>query len=234
MWNLSDVSDWFNCKTEDGNVVKISSLDYNKIVDFLNQEDFDYRNVMEYDYLCVRELYFHGAQGVTTRISATRKEDVLLISFNNSFKTYNDWILKHEIGHCNTGYEYVKDGGGRWCKKDIGDQDEREKQANLFMLKHCWDQNFIDNYIKDAKEYFENISKILSKEVNKENLKKFFEKDEDPEEYLKWNSAVVSRGIYEKLLTNIYDLTKSQYLLPDEVRNTIQEKFKNIIPTFGK
>ena len=28
MWNLSDVSDWFNCKTEDGNVVNISSLDY--------------------------------------------------------------------------------------------------------------------------------------------------------------------------------------------------------------
>ena len=234
MWNLSDVSDWFNCKTEDGNVVNISSLDYNKIVDFLNQEDFDYRNVMEYDYLCVRELYFHGAQGVTITISVTRKEDVLLISFNNSFKTYNDWILKHEIGHCNTGYEYVKDGGGRWCKKDIGDQNEREKQANLFMLEHCWDQNFIDNYIKDAKEYFENISKILSREVNKENLKKFFEKDEDPEEYLKWNCEFVSRGIYEKLLTNIYDLTRSPSLLPDEVRNTIQEKLKDIIPTFGK
>lgn len=233
MWNLSDVSIWYTYKTKDGNIVNIGALDYNKIVDFLNQEDFDYRDVMEYDYLCVRELYFHGAQGVTTIISVTRKENLLLTTFNDSFKSYNDWVLKHEIGHCNTGYELVKDG--YWCRKDIGDQDEREKQANLFMLRHCWDKNFIDNYIKDAKEYFENISKILSREVNKDNLKKFFEKDEDPEYYLKWNNEVVSRGIYEKLLTNIYDLAKSPFLLlPDEVRNTIQEKLKDIIPTFGK
>ena len=79
-----------------------------------------------------------------------------------------------------------------------------------------------------------NLSKILSKEVNKENLKKFFEKDEDPEEYLKWSNGIVSRGIYEKLLTNIYDLTKLPSWLPDEVRNIIQEKLKDIIPTFGK
>ena len=232
MWNLSDVSYWFTCKTKDGNIVNIGALDYNKIVDFLNQEDFDYRNVMEYDYICVRELYFHGAQGVTTIISETGKENLLLTTFNVSFKSYNRWVLGHEIGHCNTGYKLVKKG--YWRKKDIGDQDEREKQANLFMLRHCWDKNFIDNYIKDAKEYFENISKILSREVNKENLKKFFEKDEDPECYLKWNNEVVSRGIYEKLLTNIYDLTRSPSMLPDEVKNTIQEKLKDIIPTFGK
>ena len=232
MWNLSDISDWRTYKTKDGNIVNIGALDYNKIVDFLNQDDFDYRYVMEYDYLCVRELYFYGAQGVTTIINNNHNNNILLIIFNNSFKSYNDWILKHEIGHCNTGYELIKDS--YWCRKDIGDHDEREKQANLFMLRHCWDENFIDNYIKDAKEYFENISKILSKEVNKENLKKFFEKDEDPEEYLKWNCEFVSRGIYEKLLTNIYDLTKPQYLLPDEVINTIQEKLKDIITTFGK
>ena len=59
-------------------------------------------------------------------------------------------------------------------------------------------------------------------------------KDEDPEYYLKWNNEVVSRGIYEKLLTNIYDLTRSPSMLQDEVRNTIQEKLKDIIPTFGK
>jgi len=233
MWNLSDVSIWSNCKTKDGNIVNIGALDYNKIVDFLNQEDFDCRNVMEYDYLCVRELYFHGAQGVTTIISATRKENILLTTFNNSFKSYNDWVLKHEIGHCNTGYELVKKG--YWRRKDIGDCDEREKQANLFMLRHCWDENFIDKYIEDAKEYFENITKILSREVNKENLKNFFEKDEDPENYLNWDNEIVSRGIYEKLLTNIYDLTISPFLLlPDEVRNTIQEKLKDIVLTFGK
>ena len=232
MWNLSDDSYWFTCKTKNGNIVNIGVLDYNKIVDFLNQEDFDYRNVMEYDYICVRELYFHGAQGVTTIISETGKENLLLTTFNVSFKSYNRWVLGHEIGHCNTGYKLVKKG--YWRKKDIGDQDEREKQANLFMLRHCWDKNFIDNYIKDAKEYFENISKILSREVNKENLKKFFEKDEDPECYLKWNNEVVSRGIYEKLLTNIYDLTRSPSMLPDEVKNTIREKLKDIIPTFGK
>lgn len=231
MWNLSDVSIWSNCKIKDGNVINIGGLDYNKIVDFLNQDYFDYHCVTEYDYLCVRELYFHGAQGVTTRISVSKEQNILLVAFNNSFKSYNDWVLKHEIGHCNTGYEFIKEG--YWCKKDIGDQDEREKQANLFMLKHCWDENFIDNYIKDAKEYFENISKILSKEVNKENLKKFFEKDEDPEEYLKWNCEFVSRGIYEKLLTNIYDLTRSPSLLPNEVRSAIQEKLKDIIPIFG-
>ena len=233
MWNLSDVSYWYTYKTKDRNIFSTGALDYNKIVDFLNQEDFDYRDVMEYDYLCVRELYFHGAQGVTTIISVTRKENLLLTTFNDSFKSYNDWVLKHEIGHCITGYELVKDG--YWCRKDIGDHDEREKQANLFMLRHCWDENFIDNYIKDAKEYFENITKILSREVNKDNLKKFFEKDEDPEYYLKWNNEFVSRGIYEKLLTNIYDLAKSPFLLlPDVVRNTIQEKLKDIIPTFGK
>lgn len=230
MWNLSGVSKWFKYKTKEGNIVNIGSLDFNKIVDFLNQDDFNYENVAEYDYLCVRELYFHGTQVVTTIIDNDHNNNILLIIFNNSFKTYNDWVLKHEIGHCNTGYELVKDG--YWCRKDIGDQDEREKQANLFMLRHCWDENFIDNYIKDAKEYFENISKILSRKVNKENLKKFFEKDEDPEEYLKWNNEIVSRSIYEKLLTNIYELTKSSSLLPDEVRNIIQEKLKDIIPTF--
>ena len=41
MWNLSDVSYWFTCKTKDGNIVNIGALDYNKIVDFLNQEDVD-------------------------------------------------------------------------------------------------------------------------------------------------------------------------------------------------
>ena len=174
MWNLSDVSDWFNCKTKDGNIVNIGALDYNKIVDFLNQDDFDYRDVTEYDYFCVRELYFHGAQGVTTIIPVTKEENLLLTTFNNSFKSYNNWVLEHELGHCNTGYELIKDG--YWCRKDIGDQDEREKQANLFMLRRCWDENFIDNYIKDAKEYFENISKILSKEVNKENLKNSLKK----------------------------------------------------------
>ena len=231
MWNLSDVSECFKYKNKEGNIVNIGSLDYNKIVDFLNQDDFNYKNVEEYDYLCVRELYFYGAQGVTTTVDNDHNNNILLIIFNNSFKTYNDWVLKHEIGHCNTGYKFKN---GLWYRKDIGDQDEREKQANLFMLRHCWDENFINNYIEDAKRYFENISKILSKEVNKENLKKFFEKDEDPEEYLKWNNKIVSRGVYEKLLTEIYDLTKPQYLLPDEVINTIQEKLKDIITTFGK
>ena len=233
MWNLSDVSECFKYKNKEGNIVNIGSLDYNKIVDFLNQDDFNYKNVEEYDYICVRELYFYGAQGVTTTVDNDQNNNILLIIFNNSFKSYDNWVLKHEIGHCITGYELVKDG--YWCRKDIGDQDERERQANLFMLRHCWDKNFIDNYIKDAKDYFENISKILSREVNKDNLKKFFEKYEDPEYYLKWNNEVVSRGIYEKLLTNIYDLAKSPFLLlPDEVRNTIQEKLKDIIPTFGK
>ena len=232
MWNLSDVSDWHTYKTKDGNIVNIGALDYNKIVDFLNQDDFDCRDVMEYDYLCVRELYFHGAQGVTTIISVTKEENLLLTTFNNSFKSYNNWVLEHELGHCNTGYECVD--GRWWRRKDIGNQDEREKQANLLMLRHCWDQNFIDNYIHDAKEYFMNLSKILSKEVNKENLKEFFEKDEDPEEYLKWSNEIVSRGMYDTLLTNIDDRTKPPSSLPDEVRNTVQEKLKDIIPTFGK
>jgi hypothetical protein len=187
---------------------------------------------MEYDYLCVRELYFYGAQGVTTIISVTKEENSLLTTFHNSFKSYSNWVLEHELGHCNTGYECVD--GRWWRRKDIGNQDKREKQANLLMLRHCWDQNFIDNYIKDAKEYFENISKILSREVNKENFKKFFGKDEDPECYLKWDCEFVSRGIYEKLLTNIYDLTRPPSVVPDEVKNTIQEKLKDIIPTFGK
>ena len=230
MWNLSDVSKWVKYKTKEGNIVNIGSLDYNKIVDFLNQDDFNYENVAEYDYLCVRELYFYGAQGVTTTIDEDHNSNILLIVFNNSFITYNDWVLKHEIGHCNNGYEYIN---GLWCRKDIGDQDEREKQANLFMLRHCWDENFIDNYIKDAKEYFENLSKILSKEVNKENLKKFFEKDEDPEEYLKWNNKIVSRGVYKSLLKNLYNLT-TFHDIPTEIENDIKEKLEDIVSTFGK
>ena len=191
MWNLVSKTGLFvhlKIKNPGLNVVDV---DFNEIVNFLNQEDFDINKVDEFDRLLCDIMYNDISSFATVlnmdlvniNTGEQTEPNSLTIIFNSSYDTYKYWFIEYLIAlHVET-YSVNPFKHTWYLSDEKKHMDKTQNQImrgisygkvvdNLFPSKEEWEKFVNQIFPEDVKKYYTSFVSIYDREVNRKNLKK--------------------------------------------------------------
>lgn len=192
MWNLISKANLWTHPHIKNPYLNVMDIDFNEIVNFLNQDDFDVKKVDGFDRLLCNIMYNDIAPHATvmnTKLinnGSTVEEtdqDSLTIIYNSSYKTYKHWFVEYLIALHIEMYS-VDPFKHQWYLSDEKKHmDKTQIQImcgisygkvvdDLFPSEEEWEKFVNRIFPEDVKKYYTSFVSIYDREVNRKNLKK--------------------------------------------------------------
>ena len=191
MWNLESKVGLFVHPKIKNPGLNVVYLDFNEIVNFLNQEDFDINKVDEFDRLLC-DIMYNDISSFTTVFNMylvdvnTGKQtepNSLTIIFNSSYDTCKCWLIEF-LMTLHIDIYSVNPFKHTWYLSDEKKHmNKTQKQImlgisygkvvyDLFPSKEEWEKFVNQIFPEDVKKYYTSFVSIYDREVNRNNLKK--------------------------------------------------------------
>ena len=193
MWNLvSKANLWIHPKIKNPGI-NVLDLDFNEIVNFLNQEDFDIKKVDGFDRLLCDIMYNDIAPHATVMDAVWLKDDgtgeeeteqnSLTIIYNSSCDTYKFWLVEYLIELHIEMYSIDPFKHSWYLSDEMKHMDKTQNQImrgisygkvlnGLFPTDEEWDKFINLIFPNDVKKYCRSFVSIYNRTLNRKNLKK--------------------------------------------------------------
>ena len=191
MWNLMSKSALFVHPKIKNPGLNVVDIDFNEIVNFLNQEDFDIKKVNEFDRLLCSIMYNDISPFATVlnvdlesiHTGERTEPNSSTIIFNSSYNTYRYWFIEYLMALHVDMYS-VDQINHKWYlsdeKKHMDDMQIQIMRGisygkvvnELFPTDEKWNEFINQIFPNDVKNYCYSFTSIYDREVNYKNLNK--------------------------------------------------------------